>query len=207
MEAQRQQVEEYEKQRQQQIEQAKKFKEEKERKRQEAQKKASEEDDNESEEEESEDAEGESEETDEENEGEEEGGPKVNTKKEMSTKEAEKRTNEQAKKDVQKTTAESTKTPNLQPIKRQDGPLLGATPRAPGGKTSPAVSLPSIGAVPSPTKGNSLLGGRGGLSPSVGDSLKGATVGRAGLLPLGKGKKSKGTWRRNKAFTSRSHGN
>ena len=49
--------------------------------------------------------------------------------------------------------------------------------------------------------------GGGGLSPSVGDSLKGATVGRAGLLPLGKGKKNKGTWRKNRAFTSRSRGN
>ena len=202
MEAQRQQVEEYEKQRQQQIEQAKKFKEEQERKKLEAQKKASGENDDENgEEEESEDTEGGSEDTDEESEGEEEGGRKVST-----TKEVGKKTNEQAKKNVQKATAESTKTPNLQPIKRQDDPLLGASPRPPGGKTSPAVSLPSIGAHLSLTKGNSLLGA-GGLSPSVGDSLKGAAVGRAGLLPLGKGKKNKGTWRRNKAFTSRSHGN
>ena len=201
MEAQRQQVEEYEKQRQQQIEQAKKFKEEQEREKQEAQRKAFEEYGDERGEEESEDTEGGSEDTDEESEREEESGQKVNAMKE-----AEKKKNDQAKKDMQKATAESTKTPNLQPIKRQDDPLLGASPRAPGGKTSPAVSLPSIGAHLSPTKGNSLLGG-GGLSPSVGDSLKGATVGRAGLLPLGKGKKNKGTWRKNKAFTSRSRGN
>ena len=186
----RQQAEEYEKQRQQQIEQAKKFKEEQERKKQ-AQKKASEEDD-ESGEEESEDTEGGSEDTDEESEGEEEDGKKVVIKKEVPTKQAEKRMNEQAKKDVQKATTESTKTPNLQPIKRQDDPLLGASPRAPGEKTSPGVSLPSIGALPSPTKGNSVLGA-GELSPSLGDSMKGATVGRAGLLPLGKGKKNKGT--------------
>ena len=206
MEAQRQQVEEYEKQRQQQIEQAKKFKEEQVRKKQDAQKKASEEDDDESGEEESEDTEGGSGDTDKESEGEEEGGKKVSTANKVPSREAEKQINEQAKKDVQKATAESTKTPNLQPVKRQDDPLLGASPRAPGGKTSPAVSLPSIGAHLSPTKGNSLLGG-GGLSPSVGDSLKGATVGRAGLLPLGKGKKNKGTWRKNRAFTSRSRGN
>ena len=198
MEAQRQQVEEYEKQRQQQIEQAKKFKEEQERKKQEAQKKASEE--------ESEDTKGGNGDTDEESDGEEEGGKKVSTANKVPTREAEKQINEQAKKDAQKSTSESTKTPNLQPIKRQDDPLLGASPRAPGGKTSPAVSLPSIGAHLSTTKGNSLLVG-GGLSPSVGDSLKGATVGRAGLLPLGKGKKNKGTWRKNKAFISRSRGN
>ena len=206
MEAQRQQAEEYEKQRQQQIEQAKKFKEEQERKKQEAQKKASAEDDHESGEEESEDTEGRSGDTDEESEGEEEGGKEVSTANKVPTREVEKQINEQAQKDAQKSTSESTKTPNLQPIKRRDDPLLGASPRAPEGKTSSAVSLPSIGAHLSPTKDNSLLGA-GGLSPSVGDSLKGATVGRAGLLPLGKGKKNKGTWRRNKAITSRSHVN
>ena len=205
MEMQKQQAEEYEKQRQQQIEQAKKFKEEQERKRQEAQKKATKEDD-ESGEEESEDTEDGSEDTDEESDGEEEDGKRVSTKKEVPTKEREKQMNEQAKKGVQKATTESTKTPNLQPIKRQDDSLLGASPRTPGNKTSSAVSLPSIGSLPSPTKGNSVLGA-GGLSPSVGDSMKGATVGRAGLLPLGKGRKNKGTWRRNKVFTSRSHGN
>ena len=71
----------------------------------------------------------------------------------------------------------------MQPTKLQDDSLLEASPRQPEGKTSPADSLPAIGAK-----------GRGGpLAVGGSDGLKGGSVNKSMLVPLEKGKKKKGS--------------